>query len=134
MSREGNLKGVERESLVVSEFAKMGWETFSGNGNTSCDLIALKQGVLLRVEVKGLGNKSKRPSGPYACIPKHRGSTFDCRECDILIRFNSKGDAFWQRSAAYKGESHGLPLREKMSIHTTKKNLSRALSMTEKTE
>ena len=132
MSREGNLKGVERESIVVAEFAKMGWETFSGNGNTSCDLIALKQGVMLRVEVKGMGGNTKKPSGPYSCIPKHRGSTFDCRECDILIRFNSEGETFWQRSIAYKGESQGLPLREEYNKKTTKKNLSRALSMTEK--
>jgi hypothetical protein len=129
MSREGNLKGVERESLVVAALAKMGWETFSGNGNTSCDLIAMRQGVLLRIEVKGMGGHTKQPSGPYSCIPKHRGSTFDCRECDVLVRFNSKDEVFWQRSAAYKGESHGLPLREDYSKHTTKKNLERAERM-----
>ena len=123
MSREGNLKGVERESLVVAEFAKLGWETFSGNGNTSCDIIAMKDQVLLRVEVKG--TRHRKPSGPYAGIfvtNSSDTSKADCREFDILVRVADNNEMFWQRSVFYKGEKFGLPLRDEYDINTTQKN------------
>jgi len=121
MSREGNLKGVERESLVVAEFAKLGWETFSGNGNTSCDIIAMKDQVLLKVEVKGA--TQRKPSGPYAGIRSisNNHSNADCREFDILVRVADNNEMFWQRSVFYKGEKLGLPLRDEYNINTTQK-------------
>ena len=122
MSREGNLKGVERESLVVAEFAKLGWETFSGNGCTSCDIIAMKDQVLLRVEVKGAYHHVKHPSGPCAFVAKSSGSTPNCREFDILVRVADNNEMYWQRSIFYKGEKLGLPLRDEYDINTTQKN------------
>ena len=129
MSREGNLLGIQREAFVIAEFAKRDWETFSGNGNTSCDIIALKDGVSLRVEVKGQGNRKREPSGPCGSTPSRNSSTPDCREFDILVSFSSDGQMFWQRSILYKGESYGLPLREERNPSTRKDYINRAQQM-----
>lgn len=132
MSREGNLKGAEREALVVAELSRLGFETFTGNGNTTCDIIAVKHGLCLRIEVKGTsGTGGKGFSGPFSGLPNCNGGNPDCRLCDILIRVGEQGEIYMQRSILHSinKASAELPLREEINSRTTKKNLRRAQQM-----
>jgi hypothetical protein len=139
MNREHLLRGAEREAAVVSDLFKKGFEVFPAFGTgSSCDMIALKHGELLRVEVKGSKHGTQRrktahPSGPVASLG-HGSKDSDCRLFDIHISVLDSGEILYQRSALHvvNKASAELPLREDYSKHTTKKNLERALSMTEK--
>ena len=132
MSREGNLKGAEREALVVAELSRLGFETFIGNGNTTCDIVAVKHGLCLRIEVKGTaGSGGKSFSGPFSGKPNHHGGNPDCRLCDVLVRVGEQEELYMQRSALHtiNAASAELPLREEVNSRTTKKNLRRAQQM-----
>lgn len=45
-------KGAWAESIAMSVLMKDGWEVFVGFGNTSCDLVGIKSGTAVRIEVK----------------------------------------------------------------------------------
>ena len=136
MSHVGNLKGAEREMLVSVDLLKRGFEIFRPACATSCDIIALKYGKSLRIEVKGVRASQKRrnPSGPVGSFKNVTGGNADCRLFDVLVRVADDNTLLYQRSIFHKtnAASAELPLRESVSHHTTKKNLERALSMTEK--
>ena len=108
MSREGNLKCAEREALVIAKLSRLGFETFIGNGNTTCDIVAVKHGLCLRIEVKGTAGL-----------------------CDVPIRVGEQEELYMQRSALHtiNAASAELPLREEINSRTTKKNLRRAQQM-----
>ena len=94
MSREGNLKGAEREALVVAELSRLGFETFTGNGNTTFDIVAVKHGLCLRIEVKGVaGSGGKSFSGPTGCLSTSGGNPC-CKYFDILVRVGENDELF----------------------------------------
>jgi hypothetical protein len=130
MSREGNLKGAAREMRVTLDLMERGFEVFRPMSTATCDLIALKYGIPLRIEVKGVhGKTSKHPSGPIATTESSRGGNNpNSKLFDVLVRFNDIGETFYQRSILHtiNAASADLPLREEYSKSTTKKNLSRA--------
>lgn len=47
-------RGTLAEAKVVVWLMERGYEVFTAFGNTSCDLVAVKDGVALRVEVKAV--------------------------------------------------------------------------------
>ena len=134
MEREHLLKGAEREAVASADLMRRGFEVFRAMGNFSCDLLAQKNGHILRVEVKGYKERGYRiPTGPIGCVCSKGGHTANSTRFDILITVVGR-DVFYNRSIFHKinAASIELPLREEYSKKTTKKNLERALSMTEK--
>ena len=128
MSREGNLIGAERELLVSLDLMRRGFEVFRPMHATSCDILALKYGLTLRIEVKGTSKGFRNPSGPVSSLPTKNGSPPDCREFDILVRFQRDGEMTWQPSVHFSSNKAAaeLPIRWEYSNYITKKNLSRA--------
>lgn len=47
--------GRANEMKAAAALIENGYEVFMGVGNTSCDMVALKDGICLRVEVKTAG-------------------------------------------------------------------------------
>jgi hypothetical protein len=102
MSKEGNLKGIEREALVIAELSRKGFETFKALGATSCDLIALKLGVCLRIEVKGIHTRGTWRRGPITSEGRGKGHP-DCRKFDVLAQVDDDNKiVHYTRSAICK--------------------------------
>lgn len=84
------------EIRVAAELLRERYEVFVGwGGKTSCDLIALKDGVLHRVQVKGTRTRSIGPKGTVGGYTVQLRSvrsnktanvvkTFDAGVCDLL--------------------------------------------------
>lgn len=49
---DNNQRGIWSESVAMATLIAQGWEVYVGFGNTSCDLIGIKDGVINRIEVK----------------------------------------------------------------------------------
>ncbi len=128
MSHAGNLKGAEREMLVSVDLLRRGFEVFRPVCATSCDVLALKYGITLRIEVKGPPKGYRNPSGPVAGLPTRHDGGPDCQLFDVLVRCSDDGEMCYQRSILHtiNKASAELPLREEVSKSTTKKNLRRA--------
>lgn len=125
MSREGNLKGAQRELRVSLDLMSKGFEVFRPMHPTSCDILALKHGLTLRIEVKGMsGHTGKSPSGPVAMLyGGSGGNKGDCRKFDVLVRVSENNELFYQRSVLHSSNkaSADLPLREEINSRTTLK-------------
>jgi hypothetical protein len=134
MSREGNLKGAAREMSVALDLMSHDFEVFRPLSTATCDLIALKYGISLRIEVKGVHGHCRKPSGPVTTRKSRGGNNPDCELFDILVRFNDNEEMFYQRSALHSinKASADLPLREEFDKNVSNKVRERALSMTEK--
>ena len=134
MSHVGTLKGAEREMIVSVDFLKRGFEIFRPACATSCDILVLKYGESLRIEVKGLRRRGSNPSGPVASVPSRNGSTPDCRDFDVLASVLDTGEIIYQPSVrlSRNRSTEDIPLRWEYSKRVTNKIRDRALSMTEK--
>jgi hypothetical protein len=78
--RENQRVGSIRVNRVSADLQEKGFEVFREDGLCSFDLVAHKDGILLRVEVKGHG---KVPRGSViGCISVL--TKIDCRKFDIL--------------------------------------------------
>lgn len=127
--------GTVRVHVVSIDLQSKGFEVFQEDGLCSFDLVAHKDGDLIRVEVKGdLKHGGKIPRGNIVGATG-QASKLDCRKFDELavvseaeqgfdVRYLHSQNTLSHRKetvAAY--ELAGIPER---SPHTTKKNLKRA--------
>lgn len=55
--------GDSREFFVAADLTSKGFEVYLGHGKSSFDMVAYKDGELLRIEVKG-PKKGRIPTGP----------------------------------------------------------------------
>ena len=78
--RENQRVGSIRVNRVSADLQERGFEVFREDGLCSFDLVAHKNGVLLRVEVKGHGRKIPRGS----VIGGISHARTDCRRFDIM--------------------------------------------------
>ena len=129
MSRAENLKGATREAATVLDLMQRGFEVFRPTSTASCDLIALKYGITLRIEVTG-GRRASE-SGPITQHSSSGGRSLDCRLFDVLVRHIETGEVLYLPSMHLKESAAtlDLPLRWIPSKYTTKKTLSRTQQM-----
>ena len=130
---QGQLEGSARELVVTIDLMRRGFEVFrTVCPNSSFDIVAHKNGFLLRIEVKG-DNKTRTPrgTGPVGCIgTRTKTNDTDCRKFDILAAV--KGNSVrYLRSAlhTFNAASKELVGEEVVNPKTTKKNLLRRESM-----
>jgi len=128
MSRENNLKGSIREARAVLDLMQRGFEVFRPTSTATCDLVALKYGTTLRVEVTGGLSKRPSASGPVTQQSSSGGSCVDCRLFDLLMRYTDEGDRCVYLPSMYLKKNKAtkdLPILWEPSKHTPQKNLSR---------
>ena len=87
-------KGRLAEAKVVAQLVELGYEVYLPfGGNTSCDLIALRTGVLKRVEIKFTSDRTGPDSFEVSLRqirPNRSGNKvkkFDATQADILAIF-----------------------------------------------
>lgn len=77
-------KGTMFELLVAADLLKRGFEVFKSVSHAaSCDLIAHKDGYLIRIEVKGRRYAKRKKGHSWT---KGYGKFKDCRQFDVLAR------------------------------------------------
>lgn len=130
MSREMNLKGAWRESVVAADLQSKGFEVFTALGTASCDLIAHKYGLCLRIEVKG-PHHGVAPIAPLGCMSKARY----CSDFDVFATVVDKDTIVYARSVLHipNKASKELGMAE-YSPHTTKRYIERARKLKEEHE
>jgi hypothetical protein len=116
--REHIRVGDSREFLVAADLTSKGFEVYLGHGKSSFDLVAYKAGVLLRIEVKGIGD-GKRSTGPV--FEASRSALFDVQATV------SSQDIRYNRSIYYPANpvTLELTLTDEPDTSTTKRNLTR---------
>lgn len=82
--RENQRVGAIRVNRVSADLQEKGFEVFREDGLCSFDLVAHKNGILLRVEVKGHGSKIPRGSVVGCIETKSPHARIDCRKFDIM--------------------------------------------------
>jgi hypothetical protein len=122
--------GSIRVNIVSADLQSRGYEVFREDGLCSFDLVAHKDGELLRVEVKG---ESKAPRGNLVGSISVAGK-LDCRKFDVMAVVEELGQGFGVRylhSRLHKhtAASYLLTGADECSIHTTKKNINRAANL-----
>lgn len=79
------------EASILAEFVRQGYDVFLPQfGNTNCDMIVVKDGLVYRVECKSTA--AQTPSGKYTASlrqirPNRSGNTvkkFDATKADLL--------------------------------------------------
>ncbi len=132
MSREMNLKGAEREMTVALDLMRRDFQVFRPVSTATCDLIALKYGVSLRIEVTG--GYTCTSSGPITQISKYGGRSVDCRLFDVLVRCADNGEMVYLPSGFLKKNeaTEDLPLQWLYNKNTSDKVRERAKDMKEK--
>ena len=129
--RESQRVGSIRVNRVSADLQERGFEVFREDGLCSFDLVAHKDGALLRVEVKG--HSSKVPRGSIAgCISVR--AKMDCRKFDILASVSEQpAQIRYLRSLTTQRNATTVLLtgEEVQSNCTTFKNQDRAKRMLE---
>jgi hypothetical protein len=128
--RDNQRVGSIRVNIVSADLQSKGYEVFREDGLCSFDLVAHKNGELLRVEVKG----SKCGGVPHTGSPigsVSKSAKLDCRKFDVLASVEELTEGFrvqYNHSLAHKhtAASYALTGADVYSGHTTKKNISRA--------
>ena len=127
--KESQRLGSMRENVVCADLQSRNFEVFREDGLCSFDIVAHKNGELIRIEVKGISRLPKG-GGPVGCASKK--CKVDCRKFDVMagvrelpiggfeIRY-AHSIAHTHSAASY--ELTGPDLYPKK---TTKKNLDRA--------
>ena len=131
--RDNQRVGSIRVNIVSADLQSKGYEVFREDGLCSFDLVAHKDGELLKVEVKGdckPGAGGKIPRGNVVGGTS-ASAKIDCRKFDVLAVVGELVQGFSVRylhSRAHKhtAASYTLTGADGQSIHTTKKNLKRA--------
>jgi hypothetical protein len=72
-----NQRGTWAELLAASWLIQNGHEVFIGFGNTSCDLMAIKDGVVRRVEVKAVSPMKSESGGKVGAVAGCRPDKYD---------------------------------------------------------
>ena|ERR1017187_1961583 len=129
--RDNQRVGSIRVNIVSADLQSRGFEVFREDGLCSFDLVAHKDGELLRVEVKGdseHGGKVPRGNIIGSISVKNK---VDCRKFDIMaaVRGNSVRYLHSQHTLTARKHTvaaYALAGSPEYSIHTTKKNLKRA--------
>ena len=120
--REHMLEGAARQASVETDLLRRGFEVANGTGLVSCDLIALKAGVCLRVEVRGK-KKKPFPYGPVTNVLS--GQKKHATWFDVLATVGNSIQ--YNRSAAYKPNAVCLELTgDHEQVHPKSTNKHRA--------
>ena len=131
--RENQRVGSIRVNIVSADLQSRGYEVCREDGLCSFDLVAHKNGNLLRVEVKG-HSKTRFPRGNIVGTTGV-SCTLDCRKFDVLASVEELEQRFRVRylhsQSTLSARNHFIAAYElagspEHSIHTTKKNLNRA--------
>jgi hypothetical protein len=101
--REHMLEGAAREAIVVADLLRRGFEVFQAVGQFSCDLIAHKNGFLLRVEAKGPPHPGRIPKGVIGRACEKSGNP-KCDRFDILATVVD-GTVHYNRSKLFSGNT-----------------------------
>jgi hypothetical protein len=125
--RDNQRVGSIRVNIVSADLQSRGYEVFREDGLCSFDLVAHRDGELLRIEVKGEG---KAPHGNVIGCTSAKARV-DCRKFDIMAVVKELAEGFGvrylhSRAHRHTAASYLLTGPDKQSIHTTKKNLKRA--------
>jgi hypothetical protein len=126
--RENQRVGSIRVNRVSADLQERGFEVFREDGLCSFDLVIHKNGVLLRVEVKG--TSSKVPRGNVVGTTSTRAKV-DCRKFDIMASCGTGVRYLHSRAHKHNAASLELTGPEFVSKKTTHKNLERAKRMME---
>ena len=123
--RENQRIGAIRVHYVSIDLQQRGFEVFQEDGLCSFDLVAHKDGTLLRVEVKGVNGGGQTPHGNVVGQTSYK---LDCRRFDILAVVDKGSTVRYLRSLATKADTLTLSLtgEETHSNRTTLKNKIRA--------
>ena len=54
-------RGRVAEAMCIAYLTQLGWDVFVGFGNTQADLVAVRNGTCVRVEVKAYGHDRSVP-------------------------------------------------------------------------
>ena len=128
--RENQRVGSIRVNRVSADLQERGFEVFREDGLCSFDLVAHKDGFLLRVEVKGHGRQIPRGS----VIGGISHARTDCRRFDIMASVSEQpAQVRYLRSLTTQRNAITLLLtgEETQSNCTTFKNQKRAKRMLE---
>ena len=132
MKREHLLKGAEREAVASADLMHKGFEVFRAMGNFSCDLLAQRDGHILRVEVKGLKNRGGKPPTGMATGTSTNSHHAHCERFDILATVVDS-EVFYIPSRDYKDLRFSSDLRFiPASVFGRKDYLQRKGTVTEK--
>lgn len=126
--RDNQRVGSIRVNIVSADLQSRGFEVFREDGLCSFDLVAHKDGVLLRIEVKGDGTKIPRGNVIGSTSVKTK---IDCRNFDVMAAVKDTSVRYLHSQSTLSARQHTAAAYElagspEYSIHTTKKNLKRA--------
>jgi len=126
--RENQRIGTIRVNIVSADLQSRGYEVFREDGLCSFDLVAHKDGEMLRVEVKG-STHAPRSGAPVGSTSK--SAKLDCRKFDVLASVKETETGFsvkYNHSLAHVHNfaSYMLTGADEYPTRTIKKNLERA--------
>lgn len=124
--REHMLIGASRELAVAADLARRGFEVFLGHGNLSCDMVAYKFGIFVKIEVKG---GSERPYRGAPCGRSSTKASTHCERFDVLATVDAAYTVQYNRSIYHEHNAASLELsgEDAYSKCTTHKIIARAL-------
>jgi hypothetical protein len=126
--RDNQRVGSIRVNIVSADLQSKSYEVFREDGLCSFDLVAHKNGELLRVEVKGDTRTKVPKTSPVASMAGYgKKHGIDCRRFDVLAAVDESNNVRYLRSAVHKftAASKELVGEEVVNSRTTKMRLAR---------